>query len=48
MVCWVLSDGRLYTDDELVAEVARALGFQRLGSSIMGAIKAAIRLVRPR
>ena len=31
MVRWVRSDGRLHTDGEIVAQVARELGFQRRG-----------------
>jgi very-short-patch-repair endonuclease/DNA polymerase III delta prime subunit len=47
MIRWVLSDGRLHTDEEVVAEVTRELGFERRGPKIVAAIKAAIRSVRP-
>jgi hypothetical protein len=42
LVRWVRSDGRLRTDDEIVGEVARELGFQRRGSRIEQAIRRAI------
>jgi very-short-patch-repair endonuclease len=46
LVTWVLSDGRLPTDDEIVAELTRELGFQRKGSKIVAALMTAIRTVR--
>lgn len=42
MVRWVKSDGRPRIDEEILAEVAAALGFQRKRHRIVGAIKAAI------
>jgi very-short-patch-repair endonuclease len=47
MVQWVTSDGRLRTDEEIVSEVTRELGFQRRGSRIVEAIQAAINSSRP-
>ena len=46
LVQWVLSDGRLPTDDEIVAELTRELGFQRRGTKIVAALMAAVRAVR--
>lgn len=46
MVRWVLSDGRLPTDEEILAEVVRELGFARRGSRITAAVSAAIRAVK--
>ena len=46
MVRWVLSDGKLITDDELVLEVTRELGFARRGNRIMAAMAAAIHAVQ--
>jgi hypothetical protein len=34
MVQWIQSDGRLRTDDELIAELVRELGFQKRGARI--------------
>jgi very-short-patch-repair endonuclease len=45
MVKWVRGDG-LLTDDQIVREVARALGFRRVGGRIDTAIRAVIRLAR--
>jgi hypothetical protein len=42
MVTWVKS-GELLTDDQIVREVAEALGFDRIGSRIDEAIRRAIR-----
>jgi hypothetical protein len=42
MVRWVRS-GSLLTDDQIVREVAEALGFQRVGRQIDEAIRRAIR-----
>ncbi|MEM4729028.1 MAG: AAA domain-containing protein [Thermoplasmata archaeon] len=39
VVLWVLSDGVLRTDDEIVAEAARALGFSRVGSRIESRVR---------
>ena len=41
-VRWVSSDGRLYTEDELLTEVIQALGFKRRGHRIVAAIEKAI------
>jgi hypothetical protein len=43
LVRWVISDGQLRTDEEIVSEVARELGFQRRGVRIVAAIESAIR-----
>jgi very-short-patch-repair endonuclease len=43
LVRWVRSDGLLHTDQEIVAEVTRELGFRRRGAKIVAAIEAAIR-----
>jgi very-short-patch-repair endonuclease len=45
MVKWVRGDG-LLTDEQIVREVARALGFQRIGGRIDAAIREVIRLDR--
>jgi very-short-patch-repair endonuclease len=42
LVRWVLSDGRLPTDDEIITELTRELGFHRKGSRIVEALTAAI------
>ena len=41
-VRWVRSDGRLYTEEELLPQVIRALGFKRRGYKIVRAVKEAI------
>jgi len=41
-VRWVRSDGRLYTEDELLTEIIKALGFKRRGHRIVAAIEKAI------
>ena len=46
MVRWVKSGG-LLTDDQIVREVTRELGFQRVGGRIDEAIRRAIRRVQP-
>jgi hypothetical protein len=46
VVRWVKSNGRLYTEVELLSEVMDALGFRKRGSRIVGAIRAAIRAGR--
>jgi very-short-patch-repair endonuclease len=46
LVQWVLSDGTLPTDEEIVTELTRELGFQRRGTKIVAALTAAIRAVR--
>jgi very-short-patch-repair endonuclease len=42
LVQWVQSDGRLRTDDEILDEVVRDLGFQRRGPRIVATIRAVI------
>jgi very-short-patch-repair endonuclease len=42
-VRWVKSDGRLYTDDELLSEVMQALGFRKRGKQIVKSISEAIK-----
>lgn len=42
VVRWVKSDGRLYTDQEILTEAMEALGFRRQGSRIVSALNAAI------
>jgi hypothetical protein len=42
VVRWIESDGCLRTDDEIVSEAMRALGFMRRGPNIVAAIKNAI------
>jgi very-short-patch-repair endonuclease len=46
VVRWVKSDGRLYTEEELLAETMRALGFRVRGSRILEALQRAILLER--
>jgi hypothetical protein len=46
LVRWVLSDGRLPTDDEIITELTRELGFHRKGSRIVAALSAAIRAAK--
>ena len=46
VIRWVCSDGRLHTEDELLADVMTALGFKRRGSRIEGAIRQAIAVER--
>ena len=46
MVGWVRGTG-LLTDDQIVQEVARELGFERIGNRIDEAIRSAIRRTVP-
>jgi very-short-patch-repair endonuclease len=46
LVKWVMSDGRLRTDEEIIAELTADLGFQRRGSKIVDSLTVAIRSVR--
>ena len=39
MVQWIQSDGKLRTDDEIVEEAARELGFSRMGTKIDATIR---------
>lgn len=48
LIRWIQSDGRLYTDDELIYEAARELGFQRVGVRIQEYLRRAIRDVKLR
>ncbi len=43
VVRWVKSDGRLYTEDELLGEVMAGLGFEKRWRRIVEAINAAIK-----
>ncbi len=47
LVRWVRSDGLMHTNEEIVAEVTRELGFKRRGAKIVTAIESAIRAERP-
>ena len=42
IVRWARSDGLLHTDEELIRTIARAMGYQRVGSRIRGLLQAAI------
>jgi len=42
LVRWIQSDGRLRTDDEILDEIVRDLGFQRRGPRIVATIREAI------
>jgi very-short-patch-repair endonuclease len=46
LVRWIESDGRVLTDEEIVSEMTRELGFSRRGARIEAAIRTAIRSVR--
>jgi hypothetical protein len=46
IVRWIRSDGLLRTDDELLEEMVRELGFQRRGPRIEVTIRSAIRKAR--
>lgn len=46
IICWIESDTLLRTEDELLAEAVRVLGFGRRGSRITAAIIAAIAQAR--
>jgi Arc/MetJ family transcription regulator len=46
VVCWIESDTLLRTEDELLAETIRTLGFTRRGSKITAALTAAIAQAR--
>lgn len=47
LVEWVLSDGGLATDDEIITELTKELGFQLQGNRIVARLKDVIRSVRP-
>jgi hypothetical protein len=42
LVQWVKSDGRLRTDEEILKEMARVLGYQRRGPRIVERLRRAI------
>jgi very-short-patch-repair endonuclease len=44
---WIRSDGILRTEDELLDEIMRELGFQRRGKNVVARINDAVRLSRP-
>jgi very-short-patch-repair endonuclease len=46
LVRWVLSDGRLATDEEIITELTQELGFHRKGSRIVAALTDAIRAAK--
>jgi len=46
LIQWITSDGKLRTDDEIVAEMVSALSFSRRGARIEAAIKRAIEYYR--
>jgi very-short-patch-repair endonuclease/DNA polymerase III delta prime subunit len=46
MVYWVMSDGKLRTDDEIVEEAARELGFSRMGTKIDATIRNEVQMTR--
>jgi hypothetical protein len=46
LIQWIESDGRLRTDDELIANLIRELGFQKRGTRIEAACRGALRQVR--
>ena len=46
LVRWVLSDGRLPTDEEIITELTRELGFHRKGPRIVAALTDAIRAAK--
>ncbi len=46
LVEWVRSDGMLRTEEELIEEVMRDLGFQRRGRNVVARITSAIRTSR--
>ncbi|QGN50495.1 DUF4011 domain-containing protein [Micromonospora sp. WMMC415] len=46
LVAWIESDGRLRTEDEVIAETMRELGFQKRGSRIVTALQRAVRDAR--
>jgi hypothetical protein len=48
LVRWLNSDGHLRTDDELVSEMVRELGFTRRGARIEASVREAIELLRSR
>ncbi len=43
---WIESDGLLRTEDEMLAEMMRELGFQRRGNSIVTVLRSALRTAR--
>lgn len=47
LVRWIKSDGQLRSDDELVGELVKELGFQRRGPRIIAALRSAIDAAKP-
>jgi len=45
---WAMSDGLLRTDDELMRDMCKALGFKKLGPNIRKAFEQALRDLRSR
>jgi hypothetical protein len=48
MVHWVQSDGQLRTDEEIVDELVRELGFSRRGTRIEETLRSAVQAYRVR
>jgi very-short-patch-repair endonuclease len=48
LATWIRSDDVLRTEDELLAEMMRELGFQRRGKNVVARLAAAIRASKPR
>ncbi|HYN89872.1 MAG TPA: AAA domain-containing protein, partial [Ardenticatenaceae bacterium] len=48
LVRWLRSDGRLRTDEEIITEMVRELGFRRRGPRIEAALEAALARTLPR
>jgi hypothetical protein len=46
VIAWIRSDGRLRTEEDLVLEVLEELGYERRGSRIERAIRAAVARTR--
>jgi hypothetical protein len=46
LIQWILSDGCLRTDEEIVSEMVRELGFRRRGPRIEARVLEAIQRVR--
>ncbi len=46
MVRWIQSDGRLYTDEDIIQELVPELGFRRRGSRIERELRSAMQRVR--
>jgi hypothetical protein len=46
IVRWILSDGLLRTDEELLRETSQAMGYKRIGSKIRDTLTSAVRQAR--